>query len=163
QYVVDNNLGDVLSMSFGTDEADNVGDSDQFVESHAIFTQAAANGISLFASAGDGGASDFRSAPTASYPASDPLVTSVGGTNLFADDKGNYKSETVWNDGDPSLCPFGCTEGLFGATGGAVSTYYDAPAYQVGTTNQSKRAVADVSYNASVYTAVWVSVGFFPA
>jgi subtilase family serine protease len=163
QYVVTRNLGDVLSMSWGTDEADNnpATDNDLFTPLHNIFTQAAANGISLFASAGDGGAADGWPHTNASYPASDPLVTSVGGTNLFADDKGNYQNETVWNDFDPSLCPFGCTEGIFGATGGSVSTFFNTPAYQVGVTHQSGRAVADVSYNASVYTAVWVSVGFF--
>jgi subtilase family serine protease len=165
QYVVSHNLGDVLSMSWGTDEADNnrATDSDQFGPLHAIFVQAALKGISLFASAGDGGATDGWPAPTANYPASDPLVTGVGGTNLFADNSGNYQSETVWNDSDPSLCPFGCTDGVFGATGGAVSTYFPVPLYQIGTTNKLFRSVADVSYNASVYTAVWVSVGFFPA
>jgi subtilase family serine protease len=162
QYAVSHNLGDVLSMSFGTDESDNHGDSDQFIESHAIFAQAAAKGISLFAAAGDWGASDSQPVQTALYPASDPLVTGVGGTNLYADDNGNYQSETVWNDSDPSLCPFGCSDGAFGATGGAVSTYFAAPSYQRGTTNKSMRAISDVSYNASVYTSVWVVISFFP-
>jgi subtilase family serine protease len=49
-----------------------------------------------------------------SWPASSPLVTSAGGTNLFfgtatnADPNGSYQGEQVWNDG-------------FGAGGGGMS------------------------------------------
>ena len=161
KYAVDHNLGDVLSMSFGSDEAEMVGNSDKVIQSHAIFLEAAAKGISLFASAGDGGASDGYPVANASYPASDPLVTSVGGTNLFAADDGTYQSETVWNDGDPTLCPYGCAYGPFGATGGAVSKLFSVPLYQFPSSHKLKRSVSDVSYNGSVYTSVLVYNGYF--
>src|SRR5262249_53389965 len=95
------------------------------------------------------GSSFFKSA---SSPASDPLVLSVGGTQLSAtpvvlsppppprtilDPGGLYQGEAVWNEGDGS--------------GGGFSTIYSRPAYQApfGVPNQS-RGVPDVAYNAAV-------------
>jgi subtilase family serine protease len=158
KYAVDNHLGNVLSMSYGAPEDLIHGNSDQQNQAHSIFTTAVADGIHLFASAGDSGATEGTSATTALYPASDPLVTSVGGTNLFLSDSGAYQSEDVWNDGDD--CPFGCTAGEFGATGGAPSTMFTAPSYQSGVTGYSSRTTADVSFNASVYTGALIYLGF---
>jgi subtilase family serine protease len=120
------------------------------MQAHQNFQAAQAASISVFASAGDNGASNGSSYSfaNASYPASDPLVTAVGGTNLFMDDSGAYQSEDVWNDADPSLCPFGCTAGIFGATGGSPSLIFPG------------RSTSDVAYNASVYTGVLVYLGF---
>ena len=57
-----------------------------------------------------------------SWPASDPLVTSVGGTQLSLDNAGNRLSpDVVWNDG-------------FGASGGGVSAIFSRPLYQIGVT-----------------------------
>jgi subtilase family serine protease len=162
QYAVDNNLGDVLSMSYGAPEAAiaGKGNNSQLQQAHAIFQQAVSKGVSLFSSAGDDGATFGEPAPTANYPASDPLITSVGGTDLFASDSGAYQSEYTWNDSDPATCPFGCTDGVFGATGGAPSVVFPAPAYQKGVTGNPMRTVSDVSYDAGVYTAVWTYEGF---
>jgi subtilase family serine protease len=166
KYAVDHDLGDVLSMSYGADEAAirGRGNNLQLQQSHANFAAAAAKGISLFASSGDDGASNGGPALAAGYPASDPLVTAVGGTNLFASDTGAYEGETVW--GDEASCavhqPFGCTLGPIGATGGAPSTIFPAPAYQQGVTGSAMRTTSDVSYDASVYTAVFVYAGFNP-
>ncbi|WP_256793199.1 S53 family peptidase [Terrabacter sp. Ter38] len=164
KYAVDHDLGDVLSMSYGADEAaiKGKGNNLQVQQSHANFAAAAAKGISLFASSGDDGASNGGPALAAGYPASDPLVTAVGGTNLFASDSGAYEGETVW--GDEASCavhqPFGCTLGPIGATGGAPSTIFPAPAYQAGVNGNAMRTTSDVSYNASVYTSVFVYEGF---
>ena len=55
-----------------------------------------------------------------SWPASDPLVTAVGGTQLSLDNAGNRLSpDVVWNDG-------------FGAGGGGVSAVFSRPLYQLG-------------------------------
>jgi subtilase family serine protease len=164
RYAVDHDLGDVLSMSYGADEAaiKGKGNNVQLQQSHANFAAAAAKGISLFASSGDDGASNGGPALAAGYPASDPLVTAVGGTNLFASDTGAYEGETVW--GDEASCavhqPFGCTLGPIGATGGAPSTVFPVPAYQAGVNGNAMRTTSDVSYNASVYTSVFVYEGF---
>jgi subtilase family serine protease len=164
KYAVDHDLGDVLSMSYGADEAaiKGRGNNLQLQQSHANFAAAAAKGISLFASSGDDGASNGGPALAAGYPASDPLVTAVGGTNLFASDTGAYQGETVW--GDEASCavhqPFGCTLGPIGATGGAPSTVFPVPGYQAGVNGNAMRTTSDVSYNASVYTSVFVYEGF---
>ena len=161
-YAVDHHLGNVMSMSFGAAEAAiaGAGNNLQLRQADAIYRAAAQAGISVFASAGDNGASNGYPQPNALFPASDSYVTSVGGTNLFTADDGTYQGETVWNDSDPSLCPFGCPYGVFGATGGAPSAVFAAPSYQSGLTGQAMRSTSDVAYNASVYTAVMVYLGF---
>lgn len=167
RYAVDHHLGNVLSMSFGSPEGDIQGQGNnlQIAQADQIDQAAAAEGISLFAAAGDEGATNGLSFPNADFPASNPYVTAVGGTDLFLSDSGQYQSETVWNDSDPSLCPFGCQFGVIGATGGAPSLIFPAPAYQSGVTGFSMRTTADVAYNASVYTAVigYMSVPGEPA
>ncbi|MGC8633984.1 MAG: S53 family peptidase [Candidatus Limnocylindrales bacterium] len=171
QYAVTNHLGAVMSMSFGSDEAAIAGGGNnlQLQQAEAIYQQAAALGITVFASSGDGGASDGYPVANALFPASDPLVTAVGGTDLFvsavgAKGKGSgsyaYQSETAWNDTDPSLCPFGCAYGPFGATGGAPSVVFPAPTYQAGVTGKTMRTTSDVAFNASVYTATMIYLGF---
>ena len=164
RIAVDQRLGDVMSLSFGGDEAKlngNGANNLQQDQGHQIYVDAAAANMTVFASAGDGGATDGFPAVNASYPASDPLVTSVGGTNLFIKDSGDYDRETVWNDGDGTLCPFGCTGGIFGATGGAPSILFAAPSFQPPVTGSKLRLTSDVAYNASVYTGVLVYAGFF--
>ena len=148
QYAVDNHLGNVMSLSFGISEAAIRGNNGQMQQAHKVYQAAQAAGISVLASAGDAGGNNGYSIVNAGFPASDPLVTSVGGTNLFLADNGSYQSETVWNDSDPSLCPFGCSAGVFGATGGAPSIL------------SGGAQTADVGYNASVYTAVMTYISF---
>jgi subtilase family serine protease len=157
-YVVANHLGNVMSMSFGAPEGAIAGGGNnlQLQQAHQVYQQAQAAGITVLASAGDNGATNGYATPNALFPASDPLVTAVGGTDLFMSDSGAYQSETVWNDSDPALCPFGCDYGPFGATGGAPSSIFAAPSYQAKVTGSAMRTTSDVSYNASVYTAVMV-------
>jgi subtilase family serine protease len=157
QYAVNNHLGHVLSMSYGAPEDQVNGNKAQQSQADANFTAATADNMSLFASVGDSGATEGTSSNTALFPASDPLVTAVGGTNLFLSDSGAYQSEDVWNDA--TECPFGCASGAIGATGGAPSTLYTAPSYQ-SSLGDSARATADISFNASVYTATMIYLGF---
>lgn len=178
QYAVDNNLGDAISMSFGENES--CMDPTILAAQHAAFAEATQKGITLFASSGDQGAAqptcDGNSwAKAASSPASDPLVTGVGGTELIAADwtspctvlsrdsstcptpnpvPGTYMSETAWNEGPP----FGDFQAFFGnteATGGGFSVIFDEPPYQQGTIHGGKqRAVPDVAYNAAILHGV---------
>ncbi len=146
-YAVDRRLGNVMSLTFLAPEGAIHGNNDQTKQSHKVYEDAQAAGITVFAVAGDAGASNGYSFANATYPASDPLVTGVGGTSLFIDDNGTYGSENVWNDAD--ACPFGSCSGVLGATGGAPSSLFPAPPWQSG----SARTVADVAYDASPYTA----------
>lgn len=151
KYAVAHNLGSVISQSFG--EAEACADPKLLRKEHAIFAEASAKGITLFASSGDQGAAQ----PTcdnkgfiksASTPASDPLVTGVGGTQLLAEaHTGAYASESVWNDD-------------FGAGGGGFSTVYRRPGFQApqqdnqdnqgNQGNKTQRGVPDVAYNGDV-------------
>jgi subtilase family serine protease len=155
KYAIDHNLGDAISISYGAGES--CFDAAYFKAEHAIFQQAQAKHISVFVSAGDSGAANIAcTSPTTttgifegkgtSIPTSDPLVTSIGGTSLFADVKtGKYKSETTWNEdqyGD-------------GATGGGISTVFPRPDYQNGIALVgNKRGVPDVSWVGDPVTGV---------
>jgi len=175
-YAVDNNLGDVISMSFG--EADSCVGAALTSAWHQTFVNATRKGITLFASSGDQGAAqpscDGNSwIKSSSSPASDPLVTGVGGTELDAADYclpvlgcnpaanpafGTYLGETAWNEGplgDFSDPAFGLpsTE----ASGGGFSTVWKEPAYQQGTIHGgTQRAVPDVAYNGAIFHGVLV-------
>src|SRR5438876_941394 len=94
-YVVTNHLADVISQSFGS--AEDAFSSSQSLENlRFAFKNAAANGVTVLASSGDGGTANGTKQPTAkggnlipfptvSWPGSDPLVTGVGGTYLCTD------------------------------------------------------------------------------
>ncbi|HEY7349942.1 MAG TPA: S53 family peptidase [Ktedonobacterales bacterium] len=151
KYAITHNLGDTISQSFGEDES--CVDPAILKQQHALFALAALKGMTVYASSGDDGAAQ----PTcdgsalhvaASSPASDPLVTSVGGTNLTADlDTGAYQSETAWDDG-------------FGQSGGGFSVKYARPFYQIGATGHNKgRGVPDVAYNGGVFGGVVTAWG----
>lgn len=160
RYAVSNHLGNVISLSWGAPEADirGLGNNTQLMQGDKNYQAAESAGITVLASAGDGGATNGGTVPNALFPASDPLVTAVGGTNLFMTDSGTYTNETVWDD--QTGCPFGCTDGVFGATGGAPSKIFAAPAYQQALSGRNERTTSDVAYNASVYTGILVYLGF---
>jgi len=87
--------------------------------------------LNVFASSGDCGAYASRNYPGSrdvSFPASDPQVTAVGGTNLSVDSNGNRLSEVVWqgNPQNPSDC-----ENEWGS-GGGLSGYFQQPSWQQG-------------------------------
>jgi subtilase family serine protease len=165
KYAVDNRLGDVISQSFGGNES--CIDADTLAKQHQIFADATAKNITLFASAGDFGSSqvacDGKSFVQAvSSPASDQLVTAVGGTELHAAGyclaalgcnpstspiPGTYNGEVVWNESSLFLGGE--------ATGGGLSVVFDEPSYQKSALPGGKRrGVADVAYNAAVFHGV---------
>ena len=87
KYAVDHNLGDVISQSFGENE--NCVDPHDPRAAARRVRHATLKGITLFASSGDEGAAQPTCDGTSrmkavSSPASDPLVTGVGGTELHA-------------------------------------------------------------------------------
>lgn len=143
--------GAILSQSFGIPEYLVRGNNAQILQAHRNFVAATAAGITLLASAGDFGATNGNPAnmTNAGFPASDPLVLAVGGTEgdpyfsgLLAG--GSYGAEQVWN------------EPTFGvATGGAPSLLFGAPDYQGGLGLQA-RTIPDVAYNASLDGGVLV-------
>jgi subtilase family serine protease len=153
KFVVDHNLGDVISQSFGEGEtcaSTSTLNNAQFLKQQdQLFKQAKDEGITVLASSGDNGDAqpdcngDGGFFISVSSPASDPFVTAVGGTNLTADlSTGAYQSEQAWGDG-------------FGESGGGFSTVYKSPGYQEHVPGiTATRGVPDVSYNAGVFGGV---------
>jgi subtilase family serine protease len=160
-YVIDHHLGDVISQSFGATE-ETFPSAGSIFELRSAFINAAAHHVTVLAGSGDGGATDEESNLTDfypfrvdSWPSVDPLVTSVGGTQLHLNADGNRtEPDNVWND-----------TALFGspaAGGGGVSTVFSRPFYQdgVASTVGDRRGTPDVSMSAAVNGGAVVYFGF---
>jgi hypothetical protein len=102
EYVIDNNSDDVMSLSFGNCEANLTLAQNAFFNS--LWEQAAAQGITVTVSAGDGGTAgcdDFNSPSPAALGlavsgiASTPFNIAVGGTDF--DDVGTQISGGFWS------------------------------------------------------------------
>ena len=110
-----------------------------------IFKEAAAQGIAVFVAAGDHGSSDGTSNPDeADYPSSDPYVVAAGGTTLTLNGNNTIASETAWSD-----------------TGGAQSSYFSEPTWQVGpgVPQNGWRNTVDLSMDADPNTGYAVYLG----
>ena len=159
--LIDRGIGDVISQSFGATENTfpgfSSGNFSSLLNLRYAFKDAQAHGVTVLASSGDDGATDAESDATTlypfrvnSWPSSDPLVTSVGGTLLNLDDQGNRLSpDVVWNDD-------------IGAGGGGVSGVFSRPVYQTGVAKEvgSKRGTPDISMSASTSGAAWIYTSF---
>ncbi len=160
----------ILSISYGSCEPANA--ASDLTSFSALFQEANAQGQTILASAGDAGATDCDSSPTASsvtaadglavdFPASSPFVTAIGGT-MFNDTDANWVSltpspttpdqvtsalgyipETVWNE-------YSAFSSI-AAGGGGASLYFAKPSWQVGTgvPADSARDVPDIALNAA--------------
>ncbi|MDQ1427329.1 MAG: hypothetical protein QOK39_805, partial [Acidimicrobiaceae bacterium] len=121
--IVSDDTAQVVSDSWGLCEA---GVTSDFVnQESAIFQQAAVQGQTLLAAAGDSGSADCSHSLGVSVlavddPASQPFVTGVGGTTLSA--VSPTPSESVWNE----------TAQHLGAGGGGISSRWPMPAEQQG-------------------------------
>jgi subtilase family serine protease len=159
--LIDRGIGDVITQSFGATENTfpgfSSGDFSSLLNLRYAFKDALAHRVTVLAASGDNGATDFESDASTlypyrvnSWPSSDPLVTSVGGTMLNLDNSGNRLSpDVVWNDG-------------FGAGGGGVSGVFKRPVYQNVVTKDvgKKRGTPDISMSAAVNGAAWVYTSF---
>jgi subtilase family serine protease len=160
-YVVSNHLGGVISQSFGA--AEGTFPSGSLSGFRSAYINASRNGVTVLAATGDQGATDFSNdAGTLLYthravdwPASDPLVTAVGGTDLALDTTGTRtQADTVWNDGNN----YALLNALTGspdptgiATGGGRSAIFGRPSYQNGVSRVvgHHRGIPDISMSAS--------------
>ncbi len=142
--IVTDNLARVTSTSWGLCEADS--GTSELSALDNIFTQAAAQGQTIFAASGDSGAFDCNDNNLAvDSPADDPHVVGVGGTNLQVGTGSVYGSESVWsNPNDTQRSPNGA------GGGGGLSTFFAKPAYQTGpgVDSNTMRHVPDVSADA---------------
>ena len=161
-YVINHHLGDVISQSFGATEGTFPSPA-ALLGQRSAFVNAAAHNVTVLAGSGDAGTSNYRNAAgTAlyttrvnSWPSSDPLVTSVGGTQLHLDAVGNrLLADNVWNDTNVLGSP--------AAGGGGLSAVFPRPAYQdsVKSVVGTQRGTPDVSLSAAVDGAALVYLGF---
>ena len=140
----------VASISYGGCEFATYSDTVQ----DPIFANGAKNGVTFVASAGDNG-NECTTGLTpplqagVNYPASDPNVIGVGGTESVFRVTNSIANPVAWND---VLCSSGQC-----ATGGGVSSLFVIPAFQVGmsgTNSSTMRNVPDIALPA-VETAVF--------
>jgi subtilase family serine protease len=164
EYVVDHHLGDVISQSFGATE-ETFTSFAQLAPLRAAYEDAFLHGVTVLASTGDDGASNAEldgstlyTTPTTGWPATDPLVTAVGGTQLKEASDGTFTSD-VWNDtfDVPLQEAFTGTDGPNPfATGGGVSEFFKRPLYQVGVARVTgpMRGIPDISMSGACDGAV---------
>ncbi|HUC42150.1 MAG TPA: Ig-like domain repeat protein [Candidatus Micrarchaeaceae archaeon] len=171
-YIIDNDLGDIMTESFGSCEANATqADADQI---SALAEQAAAEGISYFVSTGDNGAEgcdnpNIESKATGPISvnvlASTPFTIAVGGTvfdegantanywstsNTSLTTALSYIPENVWNDSCATKCGPGGPN-IWAGSGGA-SQYFAKPSWQAsvsGIPSDSARDLPDVSLTAA--------------
>jgi subtilase family serine protease len=160
-YVIDHHLGDVISQSFGATEQ-TFPSAQSIYQLRSAYENAAAHNVTVLAGSGDEGPTgaeadgvDFYPYRVNSWPSSDPLVTSVGGTQLHLDANGNRTApDNVWNDtqllGSPA------------ASGGGLSSVFSRPSYQDGVARVvgGARGTPDVSLSAAVNGGANVYIGF---
>src|SRR5215469_6722492 len=165
QFIVDNHLATVISQSFASAEEAFASTKSLLNLRHA-FVSAAASGITVLASSGDGGSANTKKTPvknpvtlpfpTVGWPASDPLVTGVGGTYLCTDPVTGLGVDSA---DPPSTCQAnpGIREIGWIDSGGGFSHVFATPAYQdnlpAGSTPiGAMRGVPDVAFQASSRT-----------
>ncbi len=158
-YVVEHHLGDVISQSFSASETSFPNDA-AILGLRSAYVAAAANGVTVTDAAGDEGAAgvneheEFLKHHAASWPSTDPLVTSIGGTQLHLNEAGERTSpDTVWNDANVEI---------YAAGGGGPSKVFELPSFQtlVKTHSGNHRATPDISMSAAVNGGVLVLTGY---
>ncbi len=177
QYVVDHGLAQVITQSFASAE-DAFGSFQSLLTLRHAFVSAAASGVTVLGSSGDGGTANSYKQPTKNpaaipfpsveWPASDPLVTGVGGTYLCTDPN-NTTSRVVDSTDPPSRCIAnpGVAEVGWIASGGGFSHVFSRPSYQdnlpAGSTPiGSMRGVPDVGFEASATTGALIYISLPP-
>ena len=186
-------LPDVISVSYGVCESVVQGGGVSLLAGPAsrqltdwVAAAAAGAGVSVVTSAGDSGAAGcahlvgavaqadpqaLMNATTnwASYPATSPWFTSVGGIDMTLTRGNAIRGASVWNDatriGLPALTPVtvnGTAAYAFtaGSGGGGSSLLYGRPGYQAGFgITSARRLTPDVSMFAARGFAIYCSAG----
>ena len=164
----------IISLSWGSPENDiassapvlPLGYGPNYPWLNQVLQQAAAQGITVFAATGDWGAYDQGFGQTSPYggpiyPSTDPFVTGVGGTSLYANSSSGflqypyanatvaYGTETGWS----------WNNAWTWGTGGGCSTLFASQEWQdTGSFCAGQRGAPDVAWDADVQTGVAVDV-----
>ncbi len=189
QYVVDHDIADVVSMSFGAGEGTFMNGTAALLQLRKPFVAAQSKHVTLFASSGDGGTTNGYKQPVKNpgtipypsviWPGSDPLVTGVGGTYLCTNAVTGTSVDTTDPPArcQPALNPALQRETGWVISGGGYSILFPRPTFQntlppgstyVGSSvgapppNSNMRGVPDVAFQASAATGVLVYITLPP-
>lgn len=153
--IVADDKADVISISWGEGETQNVGygfNAQGAGFEPELFAAMTSEGMAIFASSGDNGAAECNTGTSylaqvcVDYPAGDPNVVSVGGVNAPINELGQLTAPfTAWG----TTTSLG-TQG----SGGGVSTVFAAPAWQKNDLGATMREQPDVSMLADTVTGV---------
>jgi subtilase family serine protease len=186
-YVVSNHLAQVISQSFASAE-DAFNGTASLENLRFAFQHAAAEGVTVLGSSGDGGTANDMKAPvhtngslipypTVEWPASDPLVTGVGGTYLCtkpdAQETDPRTTDLIPGKGakcsSSSFNAVGAAEVAWTFSGGGFSRVFSRPSYQAGPLPAgstpippSARGVPDIAFQASAATGALVYLSLPP-
>ncbi len=174
-FTIDQNIAPAVSISYGICET--LMSPTDLDQGNALFEQAAAQGQTLVAAAGDSGStacSNFtssglsltqRQALSVSYPADSPYVTAVGGTQMATGTFGPGSSQYWSNASNQNLMSsllsyvpevvWNEGSSLFGiaAGGGGSSAYFSRPAWQTGVpgiSSGTNRLLPDIALQSSI-------------
>jgi subtilase family serine protease len=185
-YVVSNHLAQVISQSFASAE-DAFNGTASLQNLRYAFQNAAANGVTVLGSSGDGGTANGMKSPVATggnlipyptvvWPASDPLVTGVGGTYLCTNPTAdtNDPRTTYIKPGIGAKCGNAfntakAAEVAWTFSGGGFSRVFARPDYQSGNLPSgstpipsTSRGVPDIGLQASSATGALVYLSLPP-
>jgi subtilase family serine protease len=152
-YVLQHHLGQIISQSFGATE-ETFASKAQLLSFRGPYELAQRDHVTVLAASGDDGSTGETTGmnsvfdrPVVEWPASDPLVTAVGGTELrLTTDGDRTQPDIAWNEG-----------------GGGKSAIFGRPGYQDGVAGVtgSQRGIPDISMDASCASPVAV-YGSYP-
>jgi subtilase family serine protease len=186
-YVVSNHLAQVISQSFASSE-DAFGSYQSLLNLRYAFKNAAANGVTVLGSSGDDGSTNYTKQsltgngnglipfPAVEWPASDPLVTGVGGTYLCTDPLATASQARTTDPipglggkcGSSTFNAAGAAEVAWTFSGGGFSHVFSRPDYQAGLPAGSTpipataRGVPDIALQASAGTGALVFLSLPP-
>jgi len=153
KYVLRHKIGQVISQSFAATEQTFPSNS-ALRGFRSAYELAARDHVTVVTASGDEGATSFKynmkdlyTRPAVSWPATDPLVTAVGGTQLdLRADGSRRKPDVAWDD-----------------SGGGKSIAFARPAYQdsVRALTGNARGVPDISMDGSCASGVVIYGGFY--
>lgn len=153
EYVLRHKLGQVITQSFAATEQ-TFPSVASIMTFRGAYQLAARDHVTVVGATGDMGATsdqynmtDMYTSRAVSWPATDPLVTAVGGTQLSLRHDGTRRApDTGWSD-----------------SGGGMSIAFPRPAYQngVASVTGAARGVPDVSMDASCRSPAAIYGSFY--
>ncbi len=158
RYLIEDEHVSVISQSFAATE-ETFPTLRSLTALRGAFVLAKLRDVTVLGAAGDWGASsptstsgDFYDRRVVNWPASDPLVTAVGGSQVFLGSSGRQLgAPRVWND-------HGTATSVPSASGGGVSADFARPSWQnsVASVVGNHRGIPDISMDASCRPGVAV-------